>query len=46
VGRQLQQEKVMGFDLQLFADGRLDADYLEWLVDEQSADIQRHFGRL
>ena len=38
----------MGFELDIFnnADGGLDAAYLEWLVDEQSMDITRHFGRL
>ena len=47
----------MGFELDIFKrageDERreasptgLAADYVEWLVDEQSANIQRHFGRL
>ena len=36
----------MGFDLEAFDDLRLDAEYLEWLVDVHAADIQRHFGRL
>jgi len=35
----------MGFKLDIFGDG-IDADYLEWLVDEQSAAICRHFSRL
>ena len=36
----------MGFELDIFDDVRLDSDYLEWLVDVHSVDIQRHFGRL
>ncbi|MHC4573043.1 MAG: phage portal protein [Planctomycetota bacterium] len=36
----------MGFDLEIFADPQLEADYLEWLVDERSVDIQTHFTRL
>ena len=39
----------MGFELDIFntaAEGGLDADYLEWLVDEHSIDIQRHFTKL
>ena len=35
----------MGFDLKIF-DNRLDADYLEWLVDERWPDIAAHFGKL
>lgn len=35
----------MGFELDSFGDLRLDADYLEWLVDVHAADIQRHFAR-
>jgi hypothetical protein len=36
----------MGFELGIFGDGQFDADYLNWLVDEQSVAIQRHFSRL
>ena len=36
----------MGFDLQIFKDSELEADYIEWLVEEQSVDIQTHFSRL
>jgi len=36
----------MGFELAIFDDPRLDADYLDWLVDEQSTVIHRHFSRL
>ncbi len=36
----------MGFDLYIFKDPQLEADYVEWLVDEQSVDIQTHFSKL
>jgi len=36
----------MGFELDIFEDKSLEGDYLDWLVDTQSADIQTHFGRL
>jgi hypothetical protein len=36
----------MGFDLSIFKDPQFEADYVEWLVDEQSADIQSHFTKL
>ena len=36
----------MGFELDIFQDASLEADYIEWLVDTQSVDIQTHFGRL
>jgi hypothetical protein len=36
----------MGFKLDIFADRGLDAEYLEWLVEEQSAAVGRHFSRL
>jgi hypothetical protein len=36
----------MAFDLEIFADEKIDADYIEWLIDERSADIQRHFNKL
>ena len=35
----------MGFELGIFED-KLDADYLDWLVDEQWVSISRHFNRL
>jgi len=36
----------MGFDLRIFKDSQLEADYIEWLVDERSIDIQAHFAKL
>jgi hypothetical protein len=36
----------MGFDLGIFKDPQLETDYIEWLVDEQSVDIQAHFAKL
>jgi hypothetical protein len=36
----------MGFDLDIFQDEQLEADYIQWLVDEQSVNIQTHFGKL
>ena len=36
----------MGFDLHVFKDPQLEPDYVEWLVDEQSVDIQAHFAKL
>ena len=39
----------MGFELDIFkraGEDELAADYVEWLVDERSVNIQRHFGRL
>jgi hypothetical protein len=36
----------MGFDLSIFKDPQFEADYVEWLVDEQSVDIQAHFTKL
>jgi len=36
----------MGFDLDIFEDRQLRADYIDWLVDEQSINIQMHFTRL
>ena len=39
----------MGFELDIFrkaGEEELVADYIEWLVDEHSVNIQRHFGRL
>jgi hypothetical protein len=35
----------MGFELDIFGDERLEADYIEWLVDEQSVDIRGHFEK-
>jgi hypothetical protein len=35
----------MGFDLRIFESG-VDAEYLDWLVDEQAAEIQTHFGKM
>ena len=36
----------MGFDLRIFGDRQLDTDYIEWLVDERSIEIQSHFAKL
>ena len=39
----------MGFELDIFkrtGEDELAADYVEWLVNEHSVNIQRHFGRL
>jgi hypothetical protein len=33
----------MGFDLRIFRDDRINADYIEWLVDTHSVDIYTHF---
>jgi len=29
----------MGFELDIFGDEQLEADYIEWLVDEQSVSM-------
>ena len=36
----------MGFDLRIFGDELLQADYIEWLVDERSVDIQSRLMKL
>ena len=36
----------MGFDLDIFKDEQLEADYIEWLVDERSIEIAAHFAKL
>jgi hypothetical protein len=36
----------MGFDIGIFEDNQLQADYLEWLIEEQTANVQSHFGKL
>ena len=36
----------MGFDLHIFKDQQFDADYLEWLVDERSIEVQERFTKL
>jgi hypothetical protein len=36
----------MSFDLRIFNDQQLKADYIEWLIDEHSPNIQTHFGKL
>jgi len=40
------EEVGMGFDLDIFGDNQLQADYIEWLVEERWVDIQTHFGKL
>ncbi|MBN2130852.1 MAG: hypothetical protein JW741_15225, partial [Sedimentisphaerales bacterium] len=36
----------MGFELDVFSDTRIDADFLEWLVDVHSVNINKHFSKL
>ena len=36
----------MGFDVGIFDDPQLDPEFIEWLVDERSAEIQTHFTKL
>ncbi len=36
----------MGFELDIFQDEQLEADYIEWLTDVRSVDVQTHFGKL
>ena len=36
----------MGFEFDIFGDEQFEADYVEWLVDTQSIDVQTHFGKL
>jgi len=36
----------MGFEIDIFGDPHLDVDFIEWLVEEQWSNIQRHFGKL
>ena len=36
----------MGFELDIFQDEQLEADYIEWLADVRSVDVQTHFGKL
>ena len=36
----------MGLELGIFQDDNLEADYIEWLIDEHSASIERHFCKL
>jgi len=36
----------MRFDLHIFEDEQLEADYIEWLVDERSIEIAAHFAKL
>ena len=35
----------MGFELDIFGDDQLEAEYIEWLVDEQSVDVRGHFEK-
>ena len=44
----VEMELSMGFELDIFSragDVGLDADYVEWLVDEHSVNVARHFGK-
>ena len=36
----------MGFELGIFSDDELSADYLEWLVDERGQQVSNHFSRM
>jgi len=35
----------MAFELEIFAEEKIDADFIDWLIDERSGDIARHFGK-
>jgi hypothetical protein len=35
----------MSFDFESFGDGNLSEAFVDWLIDERSVDIGRHFGR-
>ncbi len=36
----------MAFDLKIFGDEAVGSDYMEWLVGEQAANVQKHFEKL
>ena len=36
----------MGFDLRIFKDPQIEADYIEWLIDERAVANQTHFTKL
>lgn len=36
----------MGFDLEIFGEGAPEADYIEWLTEERSVEINNHFLKL
>ena len=36
----------MGFNVSVFEDQQLESDYIDWLVDEHSINIRRHFSKL
>ena len=36
----------MGYEVGVFSDAGLDADFVEWLVDERSIQVQLYFGRM
>jgi hypothetical protein len=36
----------MAFDFEIFRDQMLQEGFVEWLADEKSSQVQRHFGRL
>lgn len=36
----------MSFEIEVFNDDKLSADFLDWLVDERSCDIAVHFNKL
>ena len=36
----------MGFDPGIFEDDQLEPNYIKWLAEERSIDIQRHFSKL
>lgn len=38
--------ETMGFELDIFKDEQLSADYIDWLVDERSSEIQSHFSKM
>ena len=36
----------MAFEFEIFADEKLQSDYIEWLIDECSHDMARQFNKL
>jgi hypothetical protein len=37
---------MMGFELGILGDGVVEAEFLEWLVDERSVEVAAHFAKL
>src|SRR4030065_269946 len=36
----------MSFEIEVFNDDKLSADFIDWLVDERACDIASHFNKL